>query len=262
MNAPTENPPTGSATPEEMTHAGFILIPTSEKTGWVRRQFSQVARRYDLMNTLLSFGIHHWWKHVAVEMLRLVPGEQVLDLCGGTGDLAVMAAKRVGDAGCVMLYDINREMMRVGREKSSQRPFRQKIRFVEGDAETLALGEAAFDAAVVGFGMRNLTRMDAGFREILRVLRPGGRMVCLEFSRPRSAVMRRLYDWYSFRLMPYLGERITGAPEAYRYLPASIRRFPGPDELAALLETIGFTRVRYRLLTNGVAAVHRAEKPR
>lgn len=266
MRSPIENPQTETLPPrseatDEMTHVGFAPIPVAEKTGWVRRQFSGVAHRYDLMNTLLSFGIHYWWKHAAVTMMALAPGERVLDLCGGTGDLAVMAARRVGDAGTVILYDINREMMRVGRAKPSRKALRRKIRFVEGDAEAMALADASMDAVVVGFGMRNLTRMDRGFQEILRVLRPGGRMVCLEFSRPRAPVMRRLYDLYSFRLMPMLGEVITGSRDAYRYLPESIRLFPQPNDLAMLLRDIGFTQVGYRFLTNGIAAVHKASKP-
>ncbi|WP_373499289.1 bifunctional demethylmenaquinone methyltransferase/2-methoxy-6-polyprenyl-1,4-benzoquinol methylase UbiE [Desulfococcus sp.] len=246
--------------PEETTHIGYRRIARNEKSRWVRHQFDTVASRYDLMNTLLSAGIHYLWKQRAVRLLDLRPGNAVLDVCGGTGDLAVSALKRVMPGGSVVLYDINREMMRAGRRKRTHAALRRRIRFLQGDAEQMALAENTFDAAVVGFGMRNLTDMAAGFREMHRVLRPGGRMVCLEFSRPVAPFFRWLYDRYSFHVMPWLGERLTGSRQAYTYLPESIRLFPPPAELARLLSTIGFTRVEHWRLTNGVAVIHRGVK--
>lgn len=245
---------------EETTHIGYRRIARSEKARWVRHQFDTVAARYDLMNTLLSGGIHYLWKHRAIRLLDLRPGDAVLDVCGGTGDLAVSALKRVLPGGRVVLYDINREMMTAGRRKRTHAGLRRKIRFLQGDAEKMALADNTFDAAVVGFGMRNLTDMAAGFREMHRVLKPGGRMVCLEFSRPTAPLFRWLYDQYSFHLMPWLGERLTGSRQAYTYLPESIRLFPAPEALARLLAEIGFARVRHWKLTNGVAVIHRGVK--
>ena len=245
---------------EETTHIGYRRIARSEKASWVRHQFDAVAARYDLMNTLLSGGIHYLWKHRAVRLLDLRPGDTVLDVCGGTGDLAVFALQRVLPGGRVVLYDINREMMAAGRRKKSHAGLRRKIRFLQGDAEQMALADNTFDAAVVGFGMRNLTDMAAGFREMHRVLKPGGRMVCLEFSRPTAPLFRWLYDRYSFHVMPWLGERLTGSRQAYTYLPESIRLFPAPEALCRLLSDIGFTQVRHWKLTNGIAVIHRGIK--
>lgn len=245
----------------ETTHIGFREIPVDLKSEWVRGQFDAVARRYDFMNTLLSGGVHHLWKRLAVRMLDLAPGDAVLDLCGGTGDLAVLAKRRVGPKGQVVLCDINREMMRVGREKDAERELRSAVRWVQGDAERLPFSDRRFDAAVVGFGIRNLTRMEAGFAEMLRVLKPGGRMVCLEFSHPVNPLFRWFYDQYSFHVMPYIGELVTGSREAYSYLPESIRRFPGPEALAGRLAAIGYKEVTFRRLTNGVAVIHRGVVP-
>jgi demethylmenaquinone methyltransferase/2-methoxy-6-polyprenyl-1,4-benzoquinol methylase len=240
---------------------GFRRIAAGEKAGWVRRQFDAIAPWYDRMNTLLSLGIHHQWKRRAMDWLDPKPGSAVLDLCGGTGDLAVAAARRAGSPGQVVLCDINREMIRAGRAASNHRAERQKIRYVEGDAERLPFPDESFDRAVVGFGVRNLTRMDQGLLEIFRVLRPGGRMVILEFSHPADPAFRRLYDLYSFTFMPWLGKRLAGSAEAYTYLAESIRGFPGPEALAERLENLGFSPVDFRPLTRGVAALHRGERP-
>ncbi len=239
---------------------GFEAIEAREKSDRVRRHFDSVAHVYDLMNTVLSFGIHHQWKRAAVRMLRLRPGERVLDVCGGTGDLALLAAHRVGPDGRVVIYDINRLMLEAGRPKTTCRPMDGRIRHVQGDAEVIGFPDHSFDAAMVGFGIRNVTRMRQGFAEMHRVLRPGGRLLCLEFSRPVSPVFRALYDAYSFFVMPFLGEVIAGSRRAYTHLPESIRSFPLPDELARLLQGVGFDRVFYRRFTNGIAVAHLAAK--
>jgi len=235
---------------------GYSPVAEDDKKGRVRVHFDTVAQKYDVMNTILSFGIHYAWKRTAVKMLSLKPGEKVLDVCGGTGDMSVLAAKAVYPAGQVVLYDINREMMRAGRGKSTNAAWRKRIDYVQGDAEDISLPDNSFDVVMVSFGIRNVTHMLRGLREMYRVLKPGGRFLCLEFSKPTAPLFRRLYDFYSFHIMPVLGELIVGSRKAYLYLPESIRLFPLPNELSAMLEDIGFERVFFRKLTNGIAVAH------
>jgi demethylmenaquinone methyltransferase/2-methoxy-6-polyprenyl-1,4-benzoquinol methylase len=239
---------------------GYRTVAEAEKNDWVRRHFDSVARQYDFMNTLLSFGIHYLWKHIAVQAMRLKPGETVLDVCGGTGDLAILAARKVLPGGRVVVFDINRAMIDAGRRKHSNFAIRRKLDYVQGNAEHIAFPGQSFDAVMVGFGIRNVTHMERGFREMFRVLKPGGRMMCLEFSKPTNLVFRWLYDMYSFHAMPLLGQLIAGSRDAYTHLPESIRVFPLPDELSAILRKIGFRQVAYRRLTNGIAVIHIGEK--
>ena len=239
---------------------GFEKVAANEKVHKVRRHFDRVARRYDLMNTLLSFGIHHHWKRLAIRILNLKPGNRVLDVCGGTGDLSMMAGRYVQKTGLVVDYDINREMMLVGKEKINGTAFRDSIRFVQGDAEKVSFPDNSFDAALVGFGIRNVTRMEQGFEEMHRVLKPGGRLLCLEFSKPENRLFRRFYDIYSFYFMPLLGRLVVGTGHPYACLTESIRMFPLPEELVAILKRIGFTNVTYRSLTNGIAVIHHGTK--
>ncbi|HQN20178.1 MAG TPA: bifunctional demethylmenaquinone methyltransferase/2-methoxy-6-polyprenyl-1,4-benzoquinol methylase UbiE [Syntrophobacteraceae bacterium] len=235
---------------------GFLRVPENEKVDWVCRHFNIVAEKYDFMNTLLSFGIHYLWKKIAVSMMSLRKGDRVLDICGGTADLSLFAARDIGTSGLVALCDINRKMMEIGRSKMQASPFGRRITFIQGDAEKLPLADNTFDAAMVGFGIRNLTHMEEGFKEIHRVLKPHGRMMCLEFSHPVTPWFRTLYDWYSFYLIPAIGKILVGSRQAYTYLPESIRLFPGPDELKAVLENIGFSQVIYRRFTDGIAVAH------
>lgn len=235
---------------------GFRRVGELEKVKLVMRHFDTVARRYDWMNTLLSFGLHLLWKRLAVEVLRLNSGDRVIDVCGGTGDLSILAAKAVGPTSRVILYDFNRAMMFRGRPKVARNGLADRIRFILGDAERISSREERFDAAMVGFGIRNLTHMEKGFQEMHRILRPGGKLLCLEFSRPTAPFFRWLYDLYSFRIMPFIGKILVGSKQAYTYLPESIRMFPRPDELKDMLQQIGFTRVTYRKLTNGIAVIH------
>ena len=239
---------------------GYNTVIEDEKTQWVLRHFNSVAAWYDFMNTLLSFGIHYLWKRTAVNMMDLKPGDHVIDVCGGTGDLAVLAGRKIGAKGRAIIYDINKAMMDAGRKKQSVSAFGNKIRFVLGNAESISFPDKSFDAAMVGFGIRNVTRIEKGFSEMYRVLKPGGTLMCLEFSKPVSPVFRWLYDFYSFRIMPLLGQLIAGSRQAYTHLPESIRTFPLPDKLSEILENIGFCNVMYRRLTNGIAVVHLGTK--
>jgi len=224
-----------------------------DKTPVVRSYFDAIAGRYDLMNTLLSFGLHHAWKARTIRAARISGAMRVLDVCGGTGDLAVRAVRRLGPGGSVTLYDFSLAMMHAGRTRAHR--FRT-LRCVCGDARALALKDACADVVIIGFGLRNLADMSAGLREFQRVLAPGGRLVCLEFSQPAGALLRRLYDLYSYRVIPVLGRMVTGSREAYTYLPDSIREFPPPERLQHMIEQAGFRSVSYRLLTGGIAAIH------
>ncbi len=213
-----------------------------------------------MMNTLLSFGIHHIWKRIAVRMLELNSEDRVLDVCGGTGDLAILAAGAVSPAGRVTLYDFSSAMINAGRFKKNNLPIRKRIQYIQGDIQQISFQDESFDAAMVGFGIRNVIDMKKGFKEMYRVLKPGGKMMCLEFSRPTSPLFRMLYDYYSFYIIPFLGKAITGSVQAYTHLPESIRTFPSPDELTDILNNIGFLHVTHKKLTNGIAVIHLAIK--
>ena len=245
---------------EKTAYFGYRKVSEDEKSQWVLRHFNTVAKRYDLMNTLLSFGIHHLWKRTAIRIMNLNPGDRVLDVCGGTGDLAILAAGPVGPSGRVIIYDINLAMIEAGVRKATHLPLEERIWFVQGDAEHVSFPDGYFDAAMVGFGIRNVTHMDQGFKEMCRVLKPGGKMMCLEFSKPTSPLFRWLYDIYSFHMMPVLGEVIAGSSKAYLHLTESIRTFALPNELTAVLKQVGFSTVTERKLTNGIAMIHLAVK--
>ena len=239
---------------------GYERIARKDKNQRVRQHFESIATQYDFMNTLLSFGIHYAWKRQAVRMMNLQPGQIVLDVCGGTGDLALMSAARVGTNGQVIVYDINRAMLEAGRKKIASSNMASRITMVQGNAEEISFSHGYFDAAIVSFGIRNVTDMKQGFREMHRVLKPGGKMMCLEFSKPTNPLFCWLYDLYSFHIMPFLGELIVGSRKAYTHLPETIRMFPLPDELAAILYRIGFPDITYRRFTNGIAVAHLAVK--
>ena len=234
---------------------GFTPYPESEKINRVNRHFDSIANRYDLMNTLLSGGIHYLWKRIAVNALEIPPGAKVLDVCGGTGDMARMSASKSGKKGLSAVYDMNWKMMARGRKKKSG-----NVTFVQGDAEVISFHDETFDAVSIGFGIRNVTHMETALREIYRVLKKGGTFCCLEFSKPVNPFFRSFYDWYSFTVMPFLGQCITGSRQAYTAFPESIRSFPLPGELAGILRQTGFRKVRIRSLTNGIAVIHSGKK--
>ena len=235
---------------------GIRTYNESEKYKAVMRHFNRVAPKYDFMNSLLSMGIQHVWKRAAIRMLNIRAGEKVLDVCGGTGDLSILAARRTGRNGQVVIYDINRAMIQAGRHKIDPYPELGHISYVQGNAEEITFPDATFDVAMVGFGIRNVTHLKRGFGEMHRVLKPGGRILCLEFSRPVNPLFRALYDFYSFNIMPLLGELIAGSAESYACLPETIRMFPLPDELSDIFAKIGFEKLRYRSMTNGISVAH------
>jgi demethylmenaquinone methyltransferase/2-methoxy-6-polyprenyl-1,4-benzoquinol methylase len=245
---------------EKRAQFGFEELSEADKADRVRRHFDAVARKYDMMNTLLSFGAHYLWKHRAINMLGLKPGDRVLDVSGGTGDLSVLSHRAVGSTGRVVLYDINRAMITAGRQKRTNAVVRRQIRYVQGGAEDIAFQDNTFDAVMIGFAVRNITHMKQAFKEMIRVLRPGGVFLCLEFSRPAWPWFRRLYDIYSFSIMPILGNAIAGKKKAYTCLPETIRLFLLPHELSEIFMEMGLSCVRYRMLTNGIAVVHTALK--
>ncbi|MHB8110798.1 MAG: class I SAM-dependent methyltransferase [Syntrophorhabdaceae bacterium] len=248
-------------TKEELVNFGYERVTKQEKSRRVYRHFDNLALRYDAMNTIMSFGIHYLWKRQAVRELGLEPGESVLDVCGGTGDLCITALKDLGPKGKVILADINFAMMEAGKYKSTNKSLRRMVTHVGSDAEAMAFKSSSFDAVISGFGIRNLVHMEKGIAEIFRLLKPRGRFVCLEFSHPVSPWFRTIYDLYSFRVMPRISRIFLGSAQPFTYLSESIRVFPGPDRLSDTLAEAGFRNITYRLLTNGIAAIHRAEKP-
>ena len=229
-------------------------IPVDEKEKAVQAMFSSIATSYDLNNTLLSFGLHHAWKRETLRAARLSPGDRVVDIGAGTGDLAIAAVKVVGVNGVVAAVDLNAPMLQVGRKKMSHQ---LPLIWARGNAERLPFPDAQFDAALTGFCLRNVTHLDAALAEARRVLRPGGRFVCLEFSRPEATVLRAIYDFYSFTLLPKIGQWVSSdRTGVYNYLPDSIRRFPDQEAFRQKIEAAGFTKVAYRNLTGGIVAIH------
>ncbi|MGZ3375938.1 MAG: class I SAM-dependent methyltransferase [Phenylobacterium sp.] len=239
---------------------GFRDVDASDKPGLVRGVFDRVARRYDLMNDLMSGGVHRLWKDAVAARLNPQPGETIIDVAGGTGDMARRFAKmarrvqlrRGGDDARIFVVDYNAEMIAAGREKGSE----PEMAWTVGDAQRLPLPDASAEAYVISFGIRNVTDISAALREARRVLKPGGRFLCLEFSRPITEGLQKAYDAYSFKVIPEIGARVGGDRDAYQYLVESIRRFPDQRKFAGMIAEAGFARVDYTNFTGGVAALH------
>jgi demethylmenaquinone methyltransferase/2-methoxy-6-polyprenyl-1,4-benzoquinol methylase len=248
---------------EPTTHFGFEEVPEAEKLFRVRGVFESVAGRYDLMNDLMSGGIHRLWKAAMIDWLRPRPGMRLVDVAGGTGDIALRVIERLGPerAGPVIVCDLTAEMVAIGRDRAIDRGLIAArcaggLHWVCGDAEALPLPDRSMDAYTIAFGLRNVTHVERALAEARRVLRPGGRFLCLEFSRVAVPLLSEIYDLYSFRILPALGDVVAGDRAAYQYLAESIRRFPAQDDLAAMMTEAGFGLVRYRNLTGGIAALH------
>jgi demethylmenaquinone methyltransferase/2-methoxy-6-polyprenyl-1,4-benzoquinol methylase len=242
---------------EKTTHFGYETVAEAEKAGRVRGVFDSVATRYDLMNDLMSLGIHRLWKRFAVELTGVRAGQRVLDLASGTGDLAARLAGLVGPDGLVVMSDINAAMLAQGRDRMLDDGRVGNLRYAQIDAESLPFPDASFDCVTIGFGLRNVTHKERALAEMRRVLRPGGRALVLEFSHPTTAPLRAAYDLYSFQVLPRLGRLVANDDASYRYLAESIRMHPDQPTLKAMMEAAGFERCDVHNLTGGVVAVHR-----
>lgn len=243
------------------TDFGFEEIPAAEKQGRVGAVFTSVAQKYDLMNDVMSFGAHHLWKRFTLEMCGLRPGHKVLDLAGGTGDLALKEAQMVGDSGQVFLADINAAMLQRGRDRIIDCGFVNRVESVQCNAEMLPFADNHFDCITIAFGLRNVTDKAAALASMQRVLKPGGRLCVLEFSKPVYEPLEKLYDFYSFKLLPRMGELIARDRDSYQYLAESIRMHPDQLELKQIiLEQGGFDEVDVHNLSGGIVALHRAFK--
>jgi demethylmenaquinone methyltransferase/2-methoxy-6-polyprenyl-1,4-benzoquinol methylase len=242
---------------QKTTHFGYRDVPAGDKTGLVRGVFESVAGSYDLMNDLMSMGVHRFWKRHFVTTSGISAGQQVLDLAGGTGDITALISPRVGANGTVVLSDINQAMLEVGRRRLEDRGIVANVRYALANAESLPFPSGSFDAVTIAFGLRNVTDKDQALRQGLRVLKPGGRLHILEFSRVRPQALKKIYDGYSFGVLPLLGKLVANDSESYQYLAESIRKHPGQSELASMMRDAGFCDVTYQNLSGGIVAIHR-----
>jgi demethylmenaquinone methyltransferase / 2-methoxy-6-polyprenyl-1,4-benzoquinol methylase len=247
-------------TPDRPVDFGFEKVPWAQKAERVRAVFSSVAGKYDLMNDLMSFGAHRLWKHFTLSLTGLKAGQRALDVAGGTGDLAIGLARQVGKTGQVVLSDINPEMLAAGRDRRLDAGFAGTVECVLADAERLPCADDSFDCVTIGFGLRNVTDKAAALSSMHRVLKPGGQLLVLEFSKPVAPGLKPLYDAYSFGVLPRLGEWVAKDAASYRYLAESIRVHPDQETLLAMLNEAGFGQTRYHNLTGGIVAVHRGYK--
>jgi demethylmenaquinone methyltransferase/2-methoxy-6-polyprenyl-1,4-benzoquinol methylase len=236
---------------------GYKQVPKDEKARHVRAVFDSVADKYDLMNDLMSVGVHRLWKRFALSQTGLRPGQAALDVAGGTGDLAAGMAGQVGERGLVVLSDINAAMLQVGRDRLLDRGLMRNVRFSLANAECLPFADGSFDCVTIAFGLRNVTDKPAALASMRRVLRPGGRLLVLEFSKPVVPGLKPVYDVYSFSVLPWLGRRVAGDADSYQYLAESIRRFPDQETLAGMMRDAGLEDVSHHNLTGGIVALHK-----
>lgn len=246
--------------PQETTDFGFRTVARDEKQAMVADVFHSVAAKYDVMNDLMSFGIHRIWKRFTIDCSGVRRGQRVLDLAGGTGDLAAKFSRMVGEQGQVVLADINDSMLKMGREKLRDRGIVGNINYVQANAEALPFPDNYFDCITISFGLRNVTDKDKALRSMFRVLKPGGRLLVLEFSKPLLAPLSKAYDAYSFHVLPKIGELVVKDPDSYRYLAESIRMHPDQETLKGMMGSAGFENVTYFNLTGGIVALHRGFK--
>ncbi len=245
-------------TSEKLTHFGFTEVPLEEKVHHVTHVFDSVASKYDIMNDLMSGGIHRIWKRFTIELAGVKRGQKILDLAGGTGDLAAKFATIVGSQGQVVLADINDNMLEVGRERLLNKGI--LVDYAQVNAEFLPFADNSFDLITIAFGLRNVTNKDAALESMLRVLKPGGKLLILEFSELKISPLKPIYDTYSFKILPFIGKIIANDSESYKYLAESIRMHPNQENLLEMMEDAGFERCDYHNLSGGIAAVHRGYK--
>ncbi|WP_209427295.1 bifunctional demethylmenaquinone methyltransferase/2-methoxy-6-polyprenyl-1,4-benzoquinol methylase UbiE [Pararhodobacter sp. SW119] len=241
---------------ERATHFGFQTVEEAQKAGMVHDVFTRVAARYDLMNDLMSAGIHRLWKDAMMDWLAPRPGQRLLDVAGGTGDIAFRFLRRAGLGATAVVLDLTESMLEEGRRRAEAEALADRLEWIAGDAMSLPFPDASFDVYTISFGIRNVTRIDAALSEAYRVLRSGGRLMVLEFSHVTSAPLQSLYDLYSFNVIPRMGQAVAGDRDSYQYLVESIRRFPDQESFAAMIREAGFDQVKYRNLSMGVAALH------
>lgn len=245
---------------ENTTHFGYKDVPKEEKQALVADVFHSVAAKYDVMNDLMSFGVHRLWKRFTIDMSGVRPGNKVLDLAGGTGDLTKKFSKIVGPSGKVVLADINSSMLEVGRERLTNQGYVGNIEYVQANAQYLPFEDNTFDVITIAFGLRNVTDKDEALRSMLRVLKPGGRLLVLEFSQTTNPLLKKAYDIYSFTALPLMGKLVTNDADSYKYLAESIRMHPDQETLKGMMEDAGFNRVSYHNMTGGMVALHRGIK--
>lgn len=246
--------------PQKTTDFGFRTVARDKKQAMVADVFYSVAAKYDVMNDLMSFGIHRIWKRFTIDCSGVRRGQRVLDLAGGTGDLAAKFSGMVGEQGLVVLADINDSMLKVGRDKLRDRGIVGNISYVQANAEALPFPDNYFDCITIAFGLRNVTEKDKALRSMFRLLKPGGRLLVLEFSKPRLAPLNKAYDAYSFHVLPKIGALVVKDPDSYRYLAESIRMHPDQETLKGMMIHAGFDNVTYFNLTGGIVALHRGFK--
>lgn len=244
-----------SDTSAETTHFGYKTVALDEKTGLVRGVFDSVATRYDVMNDLMSAGMHRLWKRFTIDQAGVRPGHSVLDLAGGTGDLALRFSRLVGPKGHVVLADINAEMLEQGRRRLVDAGVAGNFSIVQVDAENLPFDDETFHCVAIAFGLRNVTNKEAALASMYRVLKPGGKMLILEFSKP-ARVIKPAYDLYSFKMLPLVGKLVAGDQDSYQYLAESIRMHPDQESLLSMIRDAGFERCRYHNLAAGIVALH------
>jgi len=245
---------------DEKTHFGFAQVPVGEKAQRVADVFHSVADNYDIMNDVMSLGVHRLWKRFTLSQTGLKAGQKALDLAGGTGDLAMKMSAMVGPAGLVVLSDINGSMLRRGRERLIDHGIAGNVEYVQANAECLPFQDDTFDCITMAFGLRNVTDKDKALRSMYRVLKPGGRLLVLEFSKPVAPGLAPVYDVYSFKLLPLMGKLIAKDADSYQYLAESIRMHPDQNTLKGMMEEAGFNKVKYNNLTGGIVALHKAYK--
>ncbi|KHF26327.1 bifunctional demethylmenaquinone methyltransferase/2-methoxy-6-polyprenyl-1,4-benzoquinol methylase UbiE [Solemya velum gill symbiont] len=245
---------------DKTTHFGFETVKAEEKAGRVREVFDSVASNYDIMNDLMSLGVHRLWKHVAIDLSAVRNGQHVLDLASGTGDLASRFAGLVGPEGRVVMSDINLAMLEEGRKRMVDSGHVGNVEYLQINAEEIPFPDNSFDCVTIGFGLRNVTDKDKALREMFRVIKPGGRVLVLEFSKPVNKPLEKIYDFYSFKALPLMGKLVAKDADSYRYLAESIRMHPDQETLKQMIEDAGFERCDYHNLTGGVVAIHRGFK--